>query len=138
MDWEKMFERENKNCNRIYLYMDSERDLCNAYELSAYILTRLFDTLELDEEVKRELVTILYVVQLPPQFVMDHFSSDSITVGDKFIKVVIDDPNRCIQWKAEFSELKKQQQMDNCKLGEAILGFVRLGKSESSCTEKTE
>lgn len=138
MDWEKMFERENENYNKIYLYMNSEKDLCNAYELSAYMLTRLFDTLELDEEVKRELVTILYVVRLSPQFVIDQFPGDNVTVGDEFIKVVIDDPSRCSRWKAEFAELKKQQQMDNCKLGKAILGFARLGKPESSRIEKTE
>lgn len=138
MDWGKMLERENKNYNKIYLYMNSEKDLCNAYELSAYMLTRLFNTLELDEEVNRELVTILYVVRLSLQFVIDQFSGDNVTVGDNFIKVVIDDPSRCIQWKAEFAELKKQQQMDNCRLGKAIPGFARLGKQESSRTERTE
>lgn len=138
MDWKKMFERENKNYNKIYLYLDSEKDLYNAYEFSAYMLQRLFDTLELDEEVKRELVTILYVVQLSPQFVIEQFPDDNVTVGDRFIKIVIDDPSRCIQWKAEFAELKKQQQMDNCRLGKAILGFARLGKPKSSRAEKTE
>ena len=126
MDWKRMFERENKNYNKIYLYLDSEKEVYNAYEFSAYILKRLFDTLELNEEVKQELGTILYVVQFSPEFVVDRFFSDNVTVGNKYIKVVIDDPSRCIQWKADFKELKIKQQMENAVLGKAILGFARL------------
>lgn len=121
MDFKRMFKKENNNYNKIYLYLDTEKKLYSAYEFSAYMLTRMFDTQKLSEEVRQDMNTILYVVRLTPPFVVEQFSGNNITVGDRFIKVVLDDPSRCIQWKAEFSELKKQRQMDHCVSGKNLL-----------------
>lgn len=138
MDFKRMFEKEKKNYNRIFLYVDSEQEMCRAYEFSAYLLTRMFDSLEMQEETKRELGTILFVTRIPLETIVKQFTGPNTTVGDRFIKVILDDPSRCVQWKAEFSELKKQQQIDNFRLGKAILGFARLGKSKPSHTTKTD
>lgn len=138
MDFKKMFEKEKKNYNKIYLYVDAEQEMCRAYEFSAYLLTRMFESLEMQEETKRELRNILFITRIPLEAVVERFSDPNTTVGDRYIKVVLDDPSRCIQWKAEFVELKKQQQIDNFRLDKAILGFARLGKSKSSHTVKPE
>ena len=126
MDMKKMFERENKNCSRIYLYADLEKGVYYAYEFSAYILTKKFDMPELKEEVNPEIGTILYVLELSPEFVVEQFHGPNITVGDAFTKVILDEPDHCIQWKADFNELKMQQQKANSVLGKTILGFFRI------------
>lgn len=107
-----MLERENKNSNKIYLYAYSDAGdfLYNAYEFSAYLLTKLFDTLELKKEVKPESGITLYVVHLTPEFVVEQFLGPNATVGDLFIKVVLDSPALCIRWKGEFKELKNKWQ----------------------------
>lgn len=113
MDIKKMLERENKNYNKIYLYADMERDLYNAYEFSAYLLTRKFDMLELQGEFKPETGTVLYIIRLTPEFVMEQFFSSDTTVSDSYIKVILDEQKHCIQWKADFKEFKKQRQKVN-------------------------
>ena len=106
MDWEKMIEREKRNTHKLYLYADLEKDIYYAYEFSAYLLARLFDSLELEEDVHSEVPAILYVVRIPPEFIVRQFSDSNTTVGDNFVKVVLDDPERCAGWKEEFENMK--------------------------------
>lgn len=125
MDLHVIYKKESENNNNIYMYVEKE-DICCAYGFSAYLLTRLFGALKLKEEKKSELGTIVFVTQLSIQFVVDNLSGPNTSVGDDFIRVIIDNPSRCIQWRAEFEELKIQQQKANNRLGECILDFFRL------------
>lgn len=126
MDALKIKRIEKSNRNMIYLYMDS--DYCIAYEFSAYQLTRLFSGLKLEEKRVPEAAAIFYFVRLPVQFIVDHFSGHNVMVQDDYTRIVLDDEPRCPAWRNNFDELKIQQQKDNNKLGEAILGFFRLGE----------
>lgn len=127
MDLERMIEKENTNRNRIFLYM-ADDGFCLTYEFSAYLLTRLFDTLKLEEEKFPQAGAILYVARVSAGLVVEQFSGTETTVGNNYIKVILDNEPRCAQWRKEFDELKIQQQIDNNKLGEAILGFFRLSE----------
>lgn len=121
MDIQEMLERENKNYNKIYLYADADTEdeehfSYNAYEFSAYLLTKKFDTLELGREVEPATGAIVYVVRLSLEFVVEHFFGSDTTVCDLYIRVMLDNPARCIQWKADFKEFKKQRQRENSRL----------------------
>jgi hypothetical protein len=126
MDALKIKKIEKSNRNMIYLYMDE--DYCIAYEFSAYQLTQLISNLKLEEKRAPEAGAIFYFVSLPAKFVVDHFSGHNVMVQDDYIKIVLDDEPRCPAWRNNFDELKMQQQINNNQLGDAILGFFRLGK----------
>lgn len=125
MDAQRIKRIEKSNRNMIYIYMDD--DYCMTYEFSAYLLTQLFDTLKLEEKRVPEAAEIFSFVRLPIQFIVDHFPGYNVMVQDDYIRIVLDDP-RCPAWRNNFEELKMQQQKDNNVLGEAILGFFRLGE----------
>lgn len=116
-----VLQKEKKNFNKIYLYIDTENNLCYAYEFSAYLLTRLLGSLELKE--RTESGTIVFSTQLPIQSVVNCFSGPNTSVGDDFIRIDIDEPRNCIQWKAEFNELKTNQHKSHNKLLNCILAF---------------
>lgn len=123
MDLKEVLEKERKNFNKIYLYIDTENNLCYAYEFSAYLLTRLLESLELKE--KAESGTIIFFTQLPILSVVKCFSGPNTSVGDDFVRIDIDELQNCIQWKAEFDELKTNQHKSHNKLLNCI--FVFLG-----------
>lgn len=123
MNLKEVLEKEKKNFNKIYLYIDTENNLCYAYEFSAYMLTRLLDSLELKE--KTESGTIVFSTQLPIQSVVKCFSGPNTSVGDDFVRIDVDEPQNCIQWKSEFKELKTNQHKSHNKLLNCI--FVFLG-----------
>ena len=72
MDLTKILKRESNNVDYIYLYADLEKDWFIAYEFSAYVLTQLFDILELEEEFEPETGTNIYFTRLPDQFILEH------------------------------------------------------------------
>lgn len=103
-----IIERENKNYNKIYLYLNSELKEYVAYEFSAYLLVQMFQMLELKEAADEEGGVIVSVcVSLP--FVIEQFSGLNVMVSDKFVRVTIDELKLCLQWKADFLELKKKE-----------------------------
>ncbi|WP_320889086.1 hypothetical protein [Bacteroides sp.] len=127
MDAQKIKRIEKSNRKMIYLYIDE--DYCMAYEFSAYLLFRLFnEKVKLEEKRMPEAMSIFYFAKLPLQFIVEQFSGPGVMVQDDYIRIVLDDEIRCPGWRNSFDELKKQQQKDNNKLGEAILGFFRLGE----------
>lgn len=125
-----MFEIEKHNFDKIYLYIDAENNLCYSYEFSAYLLTRLLNTLKLEENIEKELKTVSFFTQLSIQLAVDRFFGSNTTVGDDCITVVLDDPNCCMQWKLEFDDLKeKQRKVCNCnRIIKSILGFFHFVK----------
>lgn len=128
MDAQRINRIEKSNRNMIYLYIDVENETCVAYEFSAFLLTRVFNTLKLEEEKIPVVGAIFFKTKLPLKSITDHFKGNNITVGDEYIRIVLDDEPRCPAWRNIFDELKIQQQKDNNVLGEAILGFFRLGE----------
>lgn len=102
----EIIEKESKNYNKIYLYLNSELKQYSAYEFSAYLLVRMFHMLELkgitDEEGDR-----VVSVSVPVSFVIEQFSGLNVMVSDKFVRVSIDELKLCLQWKADFNELKR-------------------------------
>lgn len=121
MNLKKMLEQEKDNFNKIYLYIDAETSLCYAYEFSAYLLTRLLDSLELKEGIESEM--LVFSAQLPIQSVVKQFSGENTAIGDDFVRIIVDEPRNCIQWKAEFNELKINRQKKSNKIFNRILGF---------------
>lgn len=109
MDIKKILEKEKKNYNKIYLYIDAEQEICHTYELSAYLLYKVFDSLEILEETDKYLETTFFFNKVPLEKIVERFADSNTTVGDRYIKIVLDDPNRCMQWRAEFEKLKKLQ-----------------------------
>lgn len=126
MDAQIINRIEKSNRNAIYLYIDA--DYCMAYEFSAYLLSKLFEGLKLKETRLPKAGEMFYFVKLPIQSIVEHFSGYNVMVQDDYIRIVLDYEARCPAWRNNFDELKIQQQKDNNKLGEAILGFFRLGK----------
>ncbi len=126
MDAQRIKKIEKSNRNAIYLYINA--DYCTAYEFSAYLLSKLLEGLKLDEMRVPTVGAIFYFVKLPIENIVKHFSGYNVTVQDEYIRIVLNDEVRCPGWRNCFDELKIQQQKDNNKLGEAILGFFRLGK----------
>lgn len=122
MNLKEVLENEKKNFNKIYLYIDTENSLCYAYEFSAYMLTRLLDSLELKEKV--EYGRNVFSVGLSVQSVVNQFSGENTVVGDEFVRITVVELHNCIQWKAEFNELKTNRQKANGKLFNKILGFL--------------
>lgn len=110
MDIQQILTLENKNTHKIYLYIDLENDLFIAYDFSAYLLTKLFDTLELkilklkvsDKEVA------IYVTGIPDRLVVNTFTGHNTTIGEQYIKVILDDIVTCTRWRVEFNERKKK------------------------------
>lgn len=101
-----IIEREHNNFNKIYLYLNSELGQCYAYEFSAYLLARLFPMLEF-KEIRDEGCSRTVSACVPLQFVVNQFSDSNVTVGDEFIRVIIDDLKLCSQWKADFNEMRR-------------------------------
>lgn len=127
MDAQRVKRIEKSNRKMIYLYIDN--DDCVAYEFSAYLLFRLFnEKVKLEEKRMPEAMSIFYLAKLPIQFIVEQFPGHNVMVQDDYIRIVLDDEIRCPAWRNSFDELKKQQQKDNNVLGEAILGFFRLGE----------
>lgn len=110
MDIQQILALEKRNTHKIYLYIDLENNLFIAYDFSAYLLTKLFDTLELkilklkvsDKEV------VIYVTGIPDRLVVNTFTGHNTTIGEQYIKVVLDDITNCTRWRAEFDERKKE------------------------------
>lgn len=126
MTHQKILEREERNYNKIYLYIEAENDQCRAYDFSAYLITNLFEAQKLELREEADLETIIYTLQLPLQLVVEQFDDNYTQVGEQFIKITIDNLSRCIQWKLEFEELKMVQQ-SSIKIKKPYLGFFRLG-----------
>ncbi|UVQ47479.1 hypothetical protein NXY11_04325 [Parabacteroides faecis] len=63
MNIQEILALENRNTHKIYLYIDLENNLFIAYEFSAYLLTRLFDTLKLEvqEEYLQPIITQYFI-----------------------------------------------------------------------------
>lgn len=122
----EIVEKEKLNCYKIYLYIDVENNLCYSYEFSAYLLTRLLNIKM--EESKQKLGTALFFTQLSIQSVVEWFSGPNTMVSDDLITVVLDDPNRCLQWKLEFDDLKAKQRKVCNKLVKCIHGLFRSMK----------
>lgn len=109
MDIKKILETEKKNYNKIYLYIDTEQEICRAYELSAYLLYKVSDSLEILKGTDKYLETTFFFTKVPLEKIVERFTDPNTTVGDRYIKIVLDGPNRCMQWRAEFEKLKKLQ-----------------------------
>ena len=122
MSLKEVLENEKKNFNKIYLYIDTENSLCYAYEFSAYLLTKLLDSLELKK--KTESGTIVFSVGLSVQSVVNQFSGENTAVGDEFVRITVDEPRNCIQWKAEFNELKTNRQKTDGEIFNKTLGAL--------------
>lgn len=122
----EILEREKKNYNKIYLYIDAESNLCYAYDFSACIVTKLFDVQNTGIKEVSGIETPVYTLQLPLQFVVEQFDNFNTLVDDQFIKVIIKQLSRCIQWRVEFEELKMQQRQRGRAIKERFLGFFRF------------
>lgn len=125
---QEILEREKGNYNKVYLYIDTENDLCYAYDFSAYLVTKLFETQKLETKEEVWMETVVYTLQLPLQFVADQFDAPHTLIDAQFIKFIIDRLPHCIQWKFEFEELKMQREQSNVRNKRSFLDFFRFDK----------
>lgn len=107
MDLTKILKRESNNVDYIYLYADLEKDWFIAYEFSAYVLTQLFDILELEEEFEPETGTNIYFTRLPDQFILEHTHGHDASIGEEYIRVKLTDINPYSEWRVDFDEQKR-------------------------------
>lgn len=121
----EILKREEGNYNKIYLYIDVERNRCHAYNLSAYLITKLLGTEEFELKKENDMETVIYTLHLPLQLVVDQFDGNHTQVGEQFIKVTIDDLPRCIQWKLEFETLEVQRQENSVDAEKPFLFLFR-------------
>lgn len=108
MDLQKILEKESKNSHNIYMYVDMENDRCIAYEFSAYLLTRLFKALKLAEGVIPGTGIYFYVTRLPLRFIVDHFDGHNTSIGEEYIKVVLNNKKNCSKRRTEFDRKKRE------------------------------
>lgn len=121
----EILDREEKNYNKIYLYVDAENELCHAYNFSAYQIRRLFEAQMLEMKELHQKGIVHFIVKFPLQF-MSEFDDDFVRVSDQFIEVTMDNLPRCFKWKMEFEALAQQRQ-SSIKAKKKIWGFFRFG-----------
>jgi hypothetical protein len=120
MDITLQIQRERENPGRVYLYVFGQ--VLKAYELSAYILTRMFPDLEMVEEVDREKSDICYVTVIDAEFTLGN-PDYAILVSDDMIEMECFLPNVIESipvWIDEFRQLKESQHKKNYLLGRSI------------------
>ncbi|WFE84399.1 hypothetical protein [Parabacteroides chongii] len=109
MDIQQILALENKNTHKIYLYIDLVNNLFIAYEFSAYLLTKLFDTLELKaQKLTTSEEEVVYTTRIPDRLAVKTFTGHNTTVSEQYIKVVLDDIIACTRWRVEFNKRKKE------------------------------
>lgn len=107
MDLTKILEKESKNVHYLYLYVDLKNDWFIAYEFSAYVLTQLFDTLKLEEEIDPNTGINIYFTRLPDQFVVEHSYGRNALIGEEYIEVKLEDIHTYAKWRVKFDEQKR-------------------------------
>lgn len=126
MDIQKMIEREN-NYDGIYLYTDDFQ--LKAFGFSAFMLTRMFPKLQMEDKLFQEGEAFLPFLTLCPKFLADHFPDCMKTTNDEYTKVNCSElyKSGMLPWKEEYESYMIEQQKANNKLGSCVLGFFRLG-----------
>lgn len=128
MDLKERIEIEKTNHNRIYLYMDEEKDCYKAYEFSAYLIVKLLNSLKLEEEVSLEVRDFLYTVKIDSRVANERFSGFGIEESEGCIQVPLHDVIYTAKWREAFDSLKEKQREEHSRLGNFVLDVSRLGK----------
>lgn len=107
MDLALILEHEKNNNGCIYFYAENE-DFFKCYELSAYLLTRIYPFISLQREKPQALNNEIVFAVFGADFCREHLSGNNVEVGDEGIKVCIDhcSENECNNWIEEFKKMR--------------------------------
>lgn len=101
-----ILEREKRNDGCIYFYMESENSI-KCYDLSAYILTKMYPFIQLKKEPSPVSNGEVVVAYFDPEFCRLRFSGYNIEVGDDGVKVNIEhySKEKREKWIDEFKKI---------------------------------
>lgn len=100
MNIQEIIEQEKRNKNSIYFFTEGDETFVS-YELSAYLLTRLYPSIKLGKKYFSE-HGVLSVAYFTYEFCSQNFTAGNILIGNEGVQVILDDSPLCKQWVQEF------------------------------------
>lgn len=105
MNIKEIADLEKSNRNYIYFFATEDEDFI-AYELSAFLLARLYPSIQLEWKDFHIANGPLLIARFSLNFCKDNFCNGNTLVGNDWVRVELEDVMSCESWINEFKNLR--------------------------------